>query len=91
MRQLATLLTDRLGRPVKVRSIPGPILSAGLAVVGRFNRQVADLGAMMRYFQTGRYVADPRRQSEVFGAVPSAEEAVGRLLRDAGLSPDPAG
>ncbi len=44
MRQLAALLTDQLGRPVKVRSIPGPIMTAGLAVVGRFNRQVADLG-----------------------------------------------
>ena len=91
MRQLADLLTEQLGRPVKVRSIPGPVMTAGLAVVGRFNRQVADLGAMMRYFQTGRYVADPRRQAEVFGPVPTAEEAVGRLLRDAGLTSEPAG
>lgn len=91
MRQLADLLTDQLGRTVKVRSIPGPVMTAGLAVVGRFNGQVADLGAMMRYFQTGRYVADPRRQSEVFGPAPTAEEAVGRLLRDAGLTAPPAG
>ena len=66
-------------------------MTAGLTVVGRFNRQVADLGAMMRYFQTGRYVADPQRQSEVFGPVPTAKQAVGRLLRDAGLTPEPAG
>ncbi|HSU34300.1 MAG TPA: SDR family oxidoreductase [Propionibacteriaceae bacterium] len=91
MRRLADLLADQLGRPVKVRSIPGPIMRAGLAVVGRFNRPVADLGAMMRYFQTGRYVADPRRQTEVFGPVPTAAEAVGRLLRDAGLTSEPAG
>ena len=59
--------------------------------LGRFNRLLADLGAMMRYFQTGHSVADPRRQSEVFGPVPAAEKSVGRLLRDAGLTPEPAG
>ena len=38
MRQLADMLTDQLGRPVKVRSIPGPIMTAGLTVVGRLLR-----------------------------------------------------
>ena len=44
------------------------------------------MGAMFRYFQTGRYVADPKRQAEVFGAVPTAEDAVERLLRHADLA-----
>jgi hypothetical protein len=45
---------------------------------------VNDMGAMMRWFQTGRYVADPTRQREVFGEVPTAEEAIARLLQKLG-------
>jgi uncharacterized protein YbjT (DUF2867 family) len=90
-RELASLAAARLGRPIKVRSIPWPVLATAAAVVGRFNDQVNDMGAMLRYFQTGRYVADPQRQVEVFGAVPTAEDAVDRLLRDAGLGPQPRG
>ena len=45
---------------------------------------VKDLGAMMSWFQTGQYVADPARQREVFGQVPTAEDAVARLLRSLG-------
>ena len=88
MRELASLAAARLGRSVKVRSIPWPVLATGMAVVGRFNEQVNDIGAMVRYFQTGRYVADTQRQAEVFGTVPTAEDAVGRVLRDAGLVPN---
>jgi uncharacterized protein YbjT (DUF2867 family) len=88
-RELAALAAVGLGRPVKVRSIPWPVLAASVAVVGRFNDQVSDMGAMVRYFQTGRYVADTHRQAEVFGTVPTAEDAVGRLLRDAGLGGEP--
>jgi hypothetical protein len=39
---------------------------------------------MMRWFQTGRYVADTRRQREVFGEVPTVEDAIGRLIRSLG-------
>jgi len=45
---------------------------------------VKDMGAMVGYFQTGRYVADPARQGEVFGAVPTAEDAVARFVRALG-------
>jgi uncharacterized protein YbjT (DUF2867 family) len=91
MRELAALAAAQLGRRIKVRSIPWPVLATAAAVVGRFNDQVNDMGAMLRYFQTGRYVANPQRQAEVFGAVPTAEEAVERLLHDAGLGPQPQG
>ena len=86
MRELASLASAQLGRPIKVRSIPWPVLATATAVVGRFSDQVNDMGAMFRYFQTGRYVADPKRQAEVFGAVPTAEDAVERLLRHADLA-----
>jgi hypothetical protein len=39
-----------------------------------------DLMAMFDYFRTGRYVADTRRQAEVFGPVPVAEETIRRRL-----------
>jgi hypothetical protein len=39
---------------------------------------------MMRWFQTGRYVADPARQREVFGKVPTAEEAIAEFIRGLG-------
>jgi hypothetical protein len=42
---------------------------------------IRDMGAMMRRFQTGRYVADPARQREVFGQVPTAEEAIANFVR----------
>jgi hypothetical protein len=45
---------------------------------------VKDLGEMMRWFQTGRYIADQTRQREVFGQVPIAEDAISRLVRSLG-------
>jgi hypothetical protein len=39
---------------------------------------------MGRWFQTGRYIADPTRQREVFGQVPTAEDAISRLVRSLG-------
>jgi phenylalanine-4-hydroxylase len=42
------------------------------------------MAAMMRWFQTGQYVADPTRQREVFGHVPTAEDAIAKLIRSQG-------
>ena len=52
--------------------------------MGRFNPMVKDLGQMLRWFRTGQYCADPTRQREVFGSVPTAEDAIGRLIRSLG-------
>ena len=45
---------------------------------------IRDMGAMMRWFQTGRYVADPARQGEVFGEAPTAEEAIAKFVGGVG-------
>jgi hypothetical protein len=45
---------------------------------------VKDMDAMMRWFQSGRYVADPSRQREVFGQVPTAEDAIARFVASLG-------
>lgn len=44
-----------------------------------------DLAAMFRFFQTGKYVADTRRQSELFGPVPRVEDAAREMLVGLGL------
>jgi hypothetical protein len=59
-------------------------------VVGRFNPMVKDLTVMSRWFQTGQYVADTTRQREVFGQVPTAEDAIARFVRSLGLARDAA-
>ena len=45
-----------------------------------------DMAAMVDWFQTGRYAADTTRQSQVFGAVPTVEDALGRLITSLGHS-----
>jgi hypothetical protein len=45
---------------------------------------VKDMAAMMRWFETGKYVADTSRQREVFGPVPTAEDAITRFVRSLG-------
>jgi hypothetical protein len=45
---------------------------------------VKDMVAMMRWFQTGQYAADPTRQREVFGQVPTAEDSIARLVGSLG-------
>ena len=45
---------------------------------------VKDMAAMNDWFQTGRYVADTTRQREVFGTVPTAEDAIARLVTSFG-------
>jgi uncharacterized protein YbjT (DUF2867 family) len=80
MHEIAEISGRLLGQQIRVRAIPaGPINVAG-AVVGRFSPMVRDMSEMMRWFQSGNYVADTTRQGEVFGHVPTAEDAISRLL-----------
>jgi uncharacterized protein YbjT (DUF2867 family) len=78
MRDAARLSGAALGRRVRLITIPWPLLNGGLALAGRFSEQFADLRAMLRFFATGAYVADTTRQKELFGAVPTAEDAMHR-------------
>lgn len=80
MQDVAEIAARLTGKPIKVRSIPMPVLKAAGLVVGRFNPMVKDLAAMIAWFQSGRYIADTRRQAEVFGPPPSAEDAVRRFI-----------
>lgn len=47
------------------------------------------MAAMFRYIESGSYVADTTRQTQLFGPPPTAGDAIARLLRDLGhLSAD---
>jgi uncharacterized protein YbjT (DUF2867 family) len=84
MQQIAEISGRLLGQRVRLWSVPAGLINPAGSVVGRFSPMVKDLAAMLRWFQTGRYVADPTRQGEVFGEVPTAEDAIARLLRSLG-------
>jgi uncharacterized protein YbjT (DUF2867 family) len=77
---IAALLGEATGRTIKVQAIPSvfPRLVRGL--VGPFFAPMKDMASMFVWFDSGRYVADTSRQTEVFGVPPTAEEAVARLI-----------
>ncbi len=84
MREVADISGRLLGQPVRVRAIPSGVITAAAVVMGRFKPSVKDLNEMLRWFQSGRYCADPTRQAEVFGPVPTAEGAIARLIHRLG-------
>ena len=81
MQEIAQISGRIIGEQIRLRSIPPGLIGTAGEVVGRFIPMIKDMTAMMRWFQTGRYVADPTRQREVFGQVPTAEDAIARLVR----------
>jgi uncharacterized protein YbjT (DUF2867 family) len=84
VRELADLMGDSAGKTIKVRAIASVVIRGAGALVGRFNPTIKDMAAMFGWFDTGRYVADPRRQGQVFGPAPTAEKAVARLTDELG-------
>jgi uncharacterized protein YbjT (DUF2867 family) len=84
MQDIAAIATRLLGEPIKVRSIPAPVIRTAGTVLGPFVPMVKDMSAMFDWFQTGRYVADTTRQAQVFGPVPTAEDAVARFATSLG-------
>ncbi|MEU0588462.1 SDR family oxidoreductase [Streptomyces sp. NPDC006132] len=78
MREVADAMGSRAGKKIKVWAVPSAVARAAGAAAGRFMPLVKDMAAMFRWFETGRYVADPRRQEQLFGPVPTAEESLAR-------------
>jgi uncharacterized protein YbjT (DUF2867 family) len=81
--ELAELVGRLLNRPMRTRPFGG----GGMRFASLFSPQMRDLLKMVRFFQTGKYVADTRVQSVLFGPVPPVEEAARRMLRDLDLIP----
>jgi uncharacterized protein YbjT (DUF2867 family) len=86
VRELADLMGDSAGKTIKVRAIPSVVIRGAGVLAGRFRPVVKDMAAMFGWFATGRYVADPRRQEQVFGPAPTAEQAVARLTDEFGYT-----
>jgi uncharacterized protein YbjT (DUF2867 family) len=84
MQEFADIAERLTGEEIRVRSVPVGLLRAAGRVMGPVNPMAKDLAAMISWFQTGRYVADTTRQSEVFGTPPTGEDAVRRLITSLG-------
>jgi uncharacterized protein YbjT (DUF2867 family) len=80
--EVANLMSASAGKPIKVRAVPSAVTRSIGAVAGRFKPIVQDMTAMFGWFDTGRYVANPRRQEQLFGPPPTAEEAIARLINE---------
>ena len=84
MQEAARLIGAAAGTSINVRAIPTAVLRLAGATISRFRPFVADMAAMFRWFDTGRYVADTTRQSEVFGPPPTAVLATKRFADQLG-------
>ncbi|WOP17708.1 SDR family oxidoreductase [Raineyella sp. LH-20] len=77
--EVAEIASRLLGRRIEVGAaadLPRPAGGSG----GRTWTMTADMQAMIDWFDSGKYVADPTRQGQVFGTVPTPEEAIARFL-----------
>ncbi|WP_262699499.1 MULTISPECIES: SDR family oxidoreductase [Streptomyces] len=84
MGEIADIAGRLLGERIKVRSVPAGLLRAIGRLIGPVAPFAKDMAAMVDWFGTGKYVADTTRQRALFGAVPTAEDAVTRLLTGLG-------
>ena len=84
MQELGDLAGDYLGTRFKVRAVPTAVLKPLFSIMGLFVPGIGDMGAMTAWFDTGKYVANTSRQSQVFGPVPTPEDAVARFAGSLG-------
>lgn len=84
MQEVGTIASAIVKAPVRVRSIPATLIKLLAATVGRFLPIITDMAAMVAWFETGKYVADTSRQTELFGPAPTPEEAVTSFARSLG-------
>ena len=88
MREVADLMGSQAGKKIKVWAVPSAVARAAGAVAGRFMPTLKDMAAMFGWIDSGRYVADTTRQTQLFGPAPTAEDAIARLTAELGARPD---
>jgi uncharacterized protein YbjT (DUF2867 family) len=86
MQDVAEISGRLLGKRIGVQAVPARLVHTISTVLGPISPILKDLGGMIDWFQTGRYVADITRQGEVFGTVPTAEESIARVITSLGHS-----
>ncbi|WP_426300804.1 SDR family oxidoreductase [Arthrobacter sp. R-11] len=84
MLEAAKLASAHTDKDIKVMSMPTSALRVAGKVTAKFAPMMADMAAMGAWFDTGRYVADTSRQAELFGPVPTPEDAITRLASGMG-------
>jgi uncharacterized protein YbjT (DUF2867 family) len=79
MREGADLASRLANKKIKVVSVPTGLLRGVGKLAGKSVPRMSDMGAMAAWFDSGRYVANTSRQAELFGPVPTPEDAIARF------------
>ena len=83
---VAAAFTRVLGRPVVAKPVFPPLLFAMMPLVARFVPSLRDQIAVLAWIRKGGYVShESQKQKDLFGELPTIEEAVARYCRDKGL------
>ena len=83
---LAAAFTRALGRPVVAKPAFPPLLFAVMPLLARFVPPLRDMIAVLAWIRKGGYVSrETQKQKDLFGELPTIEEAVARYCRDKGL------
>ena len=83
---LAAAFTRALGRPVVAKPAFPPLLFAVMPLVAWFVPALRDMIAVLEWIRKGGYVSrETQKQKDLFGELPTIEEAVARYCRDKGL------
>lgn len=86
MEDIAAYIREYTGKPLKVGALPWPIIGTVLKIMGVLRKPVfGDAKKMFDFFFTGKYVADTRRQKEIFGYVPLNKDSVFKYCEQLGL------
>jgi uncharacterized protein YbjT (DUF2867 family) len=85
--RLARAFSEVLGRPIAAKpAFPPFAAKVIMPLASLFNPGLRDMTAMMRWIGTGAYVSrDPNTRKELFGELPTVEEAVRRYCKDRSL------
>jgi len=87
--EIADALSQVTSLDVKAFRPPGPVMALLRLAAAISNGAMADNFKAMAYISTGQYVADVRRQAEVFGPPPTVLDSVRRWARANGLEAQP--
>jgi uncharacterized protein YbjT (DUF2867 family) len=84
---LVSAFENALKKPIKAKAvIPSFAMKFIMPIAARLSDNIHDMHEMIKWIDTGAYVSkNPQRQKELFGDLPTVEEAVMRYCRDQGL------
>ncbi len=83
MNEMAQMFSQILNRPIRTVGMGG--MGALMGLMSLFSHRMRDMGSMVAFFATGKYVADTRLQGELIGPVPSLEDSLRRYATAGGL------